>query len=502
MMAAAIAGLALAELELHPTKFGANVDFGQAVKSNEKSSITDMHPITRTGVYLTASGTYNEKFDVTLTTGGLFWYALPDRNAPDMRIMFGPGVGQAQGLYKFGNPKNPAAELQFGLFGHKYNSDSKNLGEYLYRCGTYPGYIWTGGWSYVNSAAYLAQGLRFTLPTFGGKVTHDITLYMERDYAPAHDLSPGYVLTIKPSAFIEFGAGMVWANGISFKPDSILSPIDRRNAYDEGGIPLSPNDVKRPGYAYYGPGDSRNNPLVVEDSVDVGGGVMAMNPLIGTKDTSGNTYVSAGPVGKWYVTSQGSLVDRSNGTPVNELDYYTFQGLKGMLLGIKNHPFYYEKKSERMPIMFGINIPTFGILDALTFEMEYLNSPFENTIDNAYDQRLPLPGGEPRIGVWKSEVLDGKESDCAGNSSCTETRADFEAAYDAETRDLQDKAKEDNWKWSIYAHRKIMEGISITAQAASDHLRHLDIVYAKPSGVPATTRPSEWYFVFRLEFGI
>jgi hypothetical protein len=255
------------------------------------------------------------------------------------------------------------------------------------------------------------------------------------------------------------------------------------------------------------------------------GGVMVINPLLGTQDTNGNAYVSAGPAGN----DPGTFgMDLSNGTPKNKLKYYTFQGFKGMarasldvgilmgmkknsfkfygeaaLLGFKDYPFYYAKKSERMPVMLGINIPTFGLLDILAFEMEYLNSPFENTIDNAYDQRRPLPGGgEPRVEAWKSDSLDAYEEACSYDAACTLIRANFETRYDVHTLELQDEAKKDNWKWSIYAHRKIMEGISITAQAASDHLRHLDIVYAKPSGVPATTKPSEWYYVFRLEFGI
>ncbi len=521
---AILAGMATADLELNPTQFGASVDFGQTVKNSKKSNISDMHPITRTGVYLTASGTYNNKFIVTLTTGGLFWYALPDRNPSDTRIMFGPGVGQARGLYKFGNPERPYATLQFGLFGHKYNSDSKNLGEYLYRCGTYPGYIWTGGWSYVNSAAYLAQGLRFTLLTFKGKITHDFTLYMERDYAPAHDLSPGYNLNVKPASFLEFGAGIVWASGLSFKPDSILSPTDRRNAYDKNGIPLHTSDIPRPGYAYYGPGNPKNNPLVVEDSV-LAGGVMVVNPLLGARDANEKFYVSAGPAGN---DPAAFGMDISNGTPVNELNYYTFQGFKGMLhasfdigtlmglkenafklygetalLGFKDYPFYYAKKSERMPIMFGLNIPTFGILDMLAFEMEYLKSPFQNNFNNAYDQRLPVPeGGDPRTGTWKSDSLDVYVEQCGNDAGCTSGRNGFETAYNTHSLELQKEAKKNDWKWSVYASRKIMEGISLTAQIASDHLRHLDIVYAKPSGEPATTKPSEWYYVLRLEFGI
>ena len=95
------------------------------------------------------------------------------------------------------------------------------------------------------------------------------------------------------------------------------------------------------------------------------------------------------------------LSPEDNGIPGQYIDHYTFRGLKAMarasldigkllgaeetlgenafklysemsLLGIQNQPFFYEKKSERMPVMFGINIPTFKILDVLAFELHCL----------------------------------------------------------------------------------------------------------------------------------
>ena len=177
---------AQAELVRNPTQVGASFDVGQIVKGTlyDGSDVSfkykaDNQQITRTGVYLTESGTYNDRLSIYLTVGGLFWYALPEGTSfQQHRIYFGPGVGQAQGVYAFGaDPANPAAKLQFGLFDHKY-SDAVNLGEYLYRSGTYPGILTSGGWSYINSASYMAQGVRLTVPMLNGMITHDLTMYM------------------------------------------------------------------------------------------------------------------------------------------------------------------------------------------------------------------------------------------------------------------------------------------------------------------------------------
>src|SRR5690606_11948230 len=152
------------------THVGTSIDIGQIVKGDIWDGSTRVgtvkkQTITRTGVYLTESGTYNDRLTIKLSIGGLFWFALPEtKDFQDRRVQFGPGVGQAQAVYAFGEaPKQPAALLQFGLFPHKY-SESINLGEYLYRSGTYPGTLISGGWSYLNSASYLAQGARLTVP--------------------------------------------------------------------------------------------------------------------------------------------------------------------------------------------------------------------------------------------------------------------------------------------------------------------------------------------------
>ena len=243
----AVFAAARAELVRNPTAVGASLDFGQITKGSiyiakdrqvsgrnpAEDSLYDNQPITRTGVYLTESGTYNERLTIKLTLGGLFWYALPySPNFLWRRTQFGPGVGEAQGLYAFGSdPKNPVAKLQFGLFPHKY-SDAVNLGEYLYRSGTYPGTLVTGGWSYINSAAYMAQGIRLTVPLLGGMISNDVTFYMERDLEPQNDISPGYVLTVKPVPFLEFGAGAVWAHAISMNSDNLTPHFDN-NKYSK-----------------------------------------------------------------------------------------------------------------------------------------------------------------------------------------------------------------------------------------------------------------------------
>jgi hypothetical protein len=498
---AAAPGLIHAELEIHPEGYGANVDYGEIVKSSEKA--LNHQAITRTSAYIASSATWDEKFDVNLGVGGIFWYALPEKNFRDRLLLQGFGVGQAEGVYSFGDAKNPSARLHMGLFNYKYNPDAKDLGEYLFRSGAYPGYIWTGGWSYLNSASYTAQGFLLNLPTFGGKVTHDIGLYMERNISPTHDLSPAYLVTVKPSSAFEFGAGLVWQNGLSLRGDSVLAPNQRLNAYYKSGpyanLPLTQADRDKPGYEA---GDSALRP--------------AGDPLIGQNIP-----------GRYHMGEPAKYVDATqNGTPNSQLGYYTFKAWKatarasadlGVLaglkpedfklyfewawLGIQNQPFYYDKPMERMPMMFGLNIPTFGLLDMLNVELEYRKSVFPNTINLPWYKRLPVPiASESDNPLTYREA--GRQLYIADQVAGGQTAAYADSAFTAELNQKESAASENAWHWSLYAKRKILEGVSLTAQVASDNLRHFDIVFATPSATPATLKTKDWYYVVRLEFGI
>src|SRR5690606_23115275 len=98
--------------------------------------------------------------------------------------------------------------------------------------GTYPGNLFSGGWSYMNAASYLAQGVRLTVPMLDGKLKHEVVAYMERNLQPAHDISPGYVVSYKPVPFLEVGAGGVWSHAISLNSKR-LAPKTGSNTYSK-----------------------------------------------------------------------------------------------------------------------------------------------------------------------------------------------------------------------------------------------------------------------------
>jgi hypothetical protein len=370
--------------------------------------------------------------------------------------------------------------LQFGLFPHKY-SESVNLGEYLFRSGTYPGTLYSGGWSYLNSASYLAQGLRLTVPMLGGKLKHEFMLYMERNLQPAHDISPGYMVTYKPVNFFDVGGGVVWSHAISLNSKR-LAPKTPANQYSKTrGRPTDGNDL--PQTYYFGTYDSAGN-ANPNGGYDSAGGALVpvpLRPAMGYDSTGAPVTDSTGMA---VIYSSPCIAGVKS-----DCSYYTFKGFKAMarvsldlglltgmqagqfkvyseaaLLGIENQPYYYEDKMARMPIMFGVNVPTFGVLDRLAVEAEYLASPFPNSNVEVLQSQIPVPTVSP-----------------------------FD--YDP------DEKKFDEWKWTVHAKRKVVDGVTLYAQAASDHLRHVNYS-GIPAGQTATPKASDWYYVLRIEFGI
>ena len=102
------------------------------------------------------------------------------------------------------------------------------------------------------------------------------------------------------------------------------------------------------------------------------------------------------------------------------------------VLGTKNYKVFYKNRKERMPIVFGVLLPTFKILDVLCIEFEHFGSPYPNSMERPINSNKPFP--------------------------------EFQyASYNPEYY------KNDDWKWSWYAKRSF-SNFSIIFQCAHDHL--------------------------------
>ena len=111
--------------------------------------------------------------------------------------------------------------------------------------------------------------------------------------------------------------------------------------------------------------------------------------------------------------------------------------------------------------------------------MEYLKNAFaQNIYESYWKNDLPVPYFTPTGQTYHELVV----------------------AYDKNSVSSQD------FKWSVYLKRKLIPGLTLYAQAASDYLRGFDANVGPNALVPKAetiiATPSDWYYLVRLDLGI
>jgi hypothetical protein len=414
-----------------------------------------MQPLNRAN-FLAIQEVAQGNFDVQAGISGLIWWpfggAATDANERVINVK--PMIPVARARWRFGEPAGTSGAVLVGTFSHKYNPDAKNLGEYLYRSGTYPGYLFTTeGWLLMNRASNYSHGALLSLSQLGGALKHNVSLFMETNYFPIGDFSPGYDVSYTQK-FFEVGAGVVLNHYLALHP-SQLEPKTAENTY------VHLHDTVANTH-YYGPADQ--TPSNFQTSATVA-------------QESSERWTHKG-----IKTMARAALNLNSLLPPdrrNPEDLRIFGEVA--VLGWENHPLYYEKRAERMPIMFGINVPTFKMLDVLTLQGEYYASPFN---DNSKFNTASLP-------IWAASFETAYDS----------TIFTDVIVLDANGKIIAKENHKDDWKWSIYAKKTVNKVMAVHAQAASDHLRLTDGKF-NASSVPLTGAPKEWYYLVRLEFAL
>ena len=379
--------------------------------------IREGHPdsnvvVQRIGVWALQEGTINDRLAISLGWGGLFFNPYPAIvGSPDtQRKYFASGLVQAKAEYTFGDLEKPYLKLALGNFPYKYNPDAKNLGEYLFRASAYPGILTTGGFEVVNSAYASLQGFKASSQFGNGKV--DLLLTSETTLAPLHDFSVSLLGSYTVGKALDLGAGVNFNRLIQVRP-SLDTPKKLKNSY-----------VKAPG--------------------DTGYYTFASTKMIGRASFDPKAFMSSEVFGKDDLKIYGEVA----------------------ALGLTNYPFYYEKLSERMPMVIGFNIPTFKLLDVMSVEVESYTSKFPND--------------------WRRVVRDGVPLPELGDTTSTPYNP---KAYE-----------KDNIKWSVYAKKEVVSGLSIFVQVARDHFRTLDIGW-QPETNEVLTKKDHWYYLANVVYG-
>jgi hypothetical protein len=389
---------------------------------------------------------YTDDFSLQLGLGAYMWYySFPsefirnDRDRNDKYLSLYIPVAKAD--YKLGDPDNPALAIEAGIFPFKYDSDSRNLGEYLFRTGAYPNYIQTD----FDFAFARLTGFHLSRVDFGSW-KNDILLTTETDLQPRFDWTFSYLTEVSIGSVLKAGAGVSFTNFLSVNED------------------------------YTTPKDQQGDAYVTNlhtDSLDIGGGIKVP---VTSGDTGYYTFQSTKVMARASFNPQALIP--IPGLEAEDLKVYG----EIALLGVKNYPRpspddtdmtygFFTERAQRMPCMFGINLPTFGLLNLLSVEMEWYGLRGPNSFENRERHvAVPLP----------QKVIN----------NITEGGSYVDADYSAK----------DDWKWSVYAKKELAPGLDLVAQAARDHVRH-SVGYAiQKDWEEALTKPDQWWWAAKVAF--
>lgn len=463
-------------VERKPLAIGTKIETGQIVEGSPDINNEDPSKfyLSQIGVSLTQEAAVNRRLEMKVGVGGVFFYSFPNTQGLSVAqgTKFGPGVSQAQFNYKFGDPDAPAANLRVGYFPYKYDPDAKNLGEYLFRSMAFPTFVFTGGWSITDNALAKIQGLQFSISQFDGALKHDFLLSSERDFRPQGDFTPAYVGTLDAGA-LQFGAGISLYHFL---------PIEKKRTESRDMGPatnLHFHDF--PAFTSVGPDSAEylahsRGPIsmTAQDLQDLA--FEAQSRHVFSEDDAENLAiadsVSRLPRDTVTLTMQGIKLMARASFDIQKLVPMPFLGDNALkiygevaLLGVKNQTGYFEKRSERVPMMFGIDLPTFRLLDVLSWEMEYFPSPLPDNFDKLFDYNyIEYPG--------------------------------YSLLFHS-----SGKNRKDDWKWTLYAKKNLTTGLSLLGQVANDHFRTVNYQNLF-TGQSLMRKPSDWYYVVTLNFGI
>ncbi|MBN1309256.1 MAG: hypothetical protein JXA18_15130 [Chitinispirillaceae bacterium] len=292
-----------------------------------------------------------------------------------------------EAIYSIGNGDFPLLQLEAGFFPYKYNSGVRNLGEYLFRTYCYPAAMLNMFDRPYADLVGFRVGNSFAAGP--GHFHHDLILHTSMtnnlmDFWPYMDWSLSYLADYSTARLFGIGAGV-----------QLWDLISVGAANSQVGNPKSPDPSLMGGREVTFAGTK----LMARFSLDVKGFF---------------------PEGASFIGMLGN----------NDLTLYG----EAAVLGVENYPDTtsdtlrnqgYHSRRWRLPVMLGVNLPVFKVLDVLNFELEYLDSPYPNSYSNVYYDFLPLPAH---------------------------------------------RTAHSKFKWSVYAKRSIGPHVSIIFQAARDHL--------------------------------
>lgn len=328
---------------------------------------------------------------------------------------------EAQGVYSFGDPASILVQITGGYFPFKYNPEARHLGEYMYRSGTYPQFIISD----FDFPMVRLMGWKASCTVLENYRLH-VLFTSEYAVQPYFDYSLGLFGDLSLlNKCISMGGGIDFDRCI---------PIDPKKTTDPGNI------VK----------DSMNNPVVVN-------GDTLRFTLRGTK------LVGRLTLDPKQLCPLPDFLGPEDGKIYSEI----------AVLGLKNYGDAYRDIANRIPLMFGFNLPVFKPLDFLINSIFGVNF-FQSTDIVSYE--VEYFNFDPR---FKLDVPSSGKAD--------------PSPY------MGDPAERTKWKKSLYIRLTLTKGLDLKCLFARDHFRDVT-AGGNYDPVERLNGPDDWHYKLRVQY--
>ncbi|MBN1130923.1 MAG: hypothetical protein JXA71_18180 [Chitinispirillaceae bacterium] len=352
----------------------ASMESGQIQSAWHRESQFTHRWLFRNFVNFTGTCLINDNIRIVAGATGKMWY----ESFPDEKLTLSPMsprtpmttfyITQASGAFSFfGEKDNPLLQFELGYFPFKYNSNARNLGEYLFRSGTYPPILFTD----IDKAYERLAGTRLSLNLFNNSL-HLHQLFTQELQLPSFfDFSLSYLLDYSCANIITVGGGVMFSRLISTN-SKVTTPIASQTAFTD---PSAPDSIGR--YTFQG--------------------------------TKIMARLCFDPKRLFFSSDDFSFLGPE------DLKLYG----EAAILGLKDYKGdqgaeYYSHNWKRTPIMAGFNAPGFTFLDVIALELEYSQWDRPNAMKNVLEFGYPIPDNpqNPNIDYnannWKWSVYAKK----------------------------------------------------------------------------------------------
>jgi len=330
-----------------------------------------------------------------------------------------------EGSYSFGNIERPILTAGFGVFPFKYNPDVRNLGEYLYRTGTYPP---------TMSSEFDFPLARLTGFRVESKPVDSLNLCamltMESEVIPLKDWGVSVLGDYTIGKSLTIGGGVFFSHLLSVN-ENLTTPKNNN---------LAPIDSANPDSVYY---TFRGTKLM---------GRIAFDPK---------------PFIPWHFFGK------------NDLRLYS----EVAVIGLENYPLYYEQLWRRVPIMAGLNLPTFWAVKKL---LNLVSDKWASTFFNYSDVfSVELE--------WYKWNYPNSYTYYVFNSQVPQP--DDNTGYDYTQNQL---------KWSCYALKQLGKSFSLIGQVAFDHMRLESNAFQQGQAYfgDAMHKHGDWAWMLKMRFDL